>query len=77
MKPQLKSFLLRFKRIDGESNWRVTAQNVETGEQRHFSSEVEALFYLFRVLTEEEKNEEGPNQKKPAPSENMDKNLGA
>jgi hypothetical protein len=45
------AFLLRLQRGQGQTEWRATMQNAQTGEILRFATERELLRYLMRVLT--------------------------
>lgn len=44
------AFLLRLQRGQGQTQWRVTMQNAQTGEVIYFASERDLLRYLMQVL---------------------------
>jgi hypothetical protein len=45
------AFLLRLQRGQGQTQWRATIQNAQTGEVIYFASERDLIRYLMRVLT--------------------------
>ena len=51
MDGEYQAFLLRLQRGQGQTQWRVTMQNAQTGEIQHFATERELLRYLMHVLT--------------------------
>ena len=44
------AFLLRLQRGQGQTQWRATMQNAQTGEIFRFTTERELLRYLMQVL---------------------------
>lgn len=44
------AFLLRLQRGQGQTQWRTSMQNAQTGEILHFATEREMLRYLMQVL---------------------------
>ena len=50
MSGEYLAFLLRLQRGQGQTQWRATMQNAQTGEILHFATERELLRYLMRVL---------------------------
>jgi len=51
MSGEYLAFLLRLQRGQGQTQWRATMQNAQTGEILHFATERELLRYLMHVLT--------------------------
>jgi hypothetical protein len=45
------AFLLRLQRGQGQTQWRATMQNAQTGEILRFATDRELLRYLMQVLT--------------------------
>jgi hypothetical protein len=45
------AYLLRLQRGQGQTNWRATMQNAQTGEVIRFVSERDLLRYLIQVLS--------------------------
>ena len=45
------AFLLRLQRGQGQTQWRATIQNAQTGEILRFATERELLRYLLNILT--------------------------
>jgi hypothetical protein len=52
MSTQYKAFLLRLRREEGQSHWRVTMENAYTGELIRFANQNEMLRYLLQKLAE-------------------------
>ena len=50
MDGEYQAFLLRLQRGQGQTQWRATMQNAQTGEILHFATERELLRYLMQVL---------------------------
>ena len=50
MSGEYLAFLLRLQRGQGQTQWRATMQNAQTGEILHFATERELLRYLMQVL---------------------------
>jgi hypothetical protein len=51
MSGEYLAFLLRLQRGQGQTQWRATMQNAQTGEILRFPTERELLRYLMQVLT--------------------------
>ena len=51
MSGEYLAFLLRLQRGQGQTQWRATMQNAQTGEILHFATERELLRYLLNILT--------------------------
>jgi len=51
MSGEYLAFLLRLQRGQGQTQWRATIQNAQTGEILRFATERELLRYLLNILT--------------------------
>jgi hypothetical protein len=45
------AFLLRLQRGQGQTQWRASLQNAQTGETLQFATERDLLRYLMKVLS--------------------------
>jgi hypothetical protein len=68
------AFLLRLQRGQGQTQWRATMQNAQTGEILRFATERELLRYLMQVLTIMPSNSDtqGKVIQNPDPGDNRD-----
>jgi hypothetical protein len=58
MNVEYKAFLIRLRRHSDQSSWRVTLENVHSGERLQFANEKEMLRYLLQVFSSQQSDED-------------------
>ncbi|MEM7801156.1 MAG: hypothetical protein AAF633_18335, partial [Chloroflexota bacterium] len=49
--PYYIALFIRLTRNKSQDHWRVTLENIHTGEKRHFSTEMELIQYLLKTTS--------------------------